>query len=51
MKTIINKILLAFGYEIKKPSYLLLYMNSVTNESWLDGMCRNGQVVKYRANK
>jgi len=47
MKTINNILNLLFSYKTKQVSLLSIYMDSVTNESWLSGMNRNGQIKNY----
>lgn len=47
MKTINNLLSLLFKQKTKKTTLLSIYMNSVTNESWIDGIKRNGQIIRY----
>jgi len=46
MKNIINKII-SIILDRPQPSLLGFYMESVTNESWISGMNRTGQIKKY----
>lgn len=47
MKTINNLLSILFGYKTRKTSLLSIYMDSVTNETWLEGINRNGQIRNY----
>ena len=47
MKTINNLLSLLFKQKTKKTTLLSMYMDSVTNESWIDGIKRNGQIIRY----
>ena len=47
MKTINNLLSILFKQKTKKVTLLSMYMDSVTNESWLEGMNRNGQIRNY----
>jgi hypothetical protein len=47
MKTINNLLSILFKQKTKKTTLLSMYMDSVTNESWFQGMKRNGQIIRY----
>jgi hypothetical protein len=47
MKTINNLLSILFKQKTNKVTLLSMYMDSVTNESWLEGMNRNGQIRNY----
>lgn len=43
-----NKILSLFGYEIKKPSLLLMHMLDTTHAGWIQRITWNGDIRKYQ---
>jgi hypothetical protein len=46
MKNLLNKII-SIIFDKPQPTLLGFYLESVTNESWISGMNRTGQVSKY----
>ncbi len=47
MKTINILLSLLFKQKEKKTTLLSFYMDSVTNETWIEGIKRTGQISKY----
>jgi hypothetical protein len=50
MKDPITLILNLLGYEYRKPSLLLMYMNDVTHEPWIGSLQRQNRTyeVEYK---
>jgi hypothetical protein len=46
MKNLLNKII-SIIFDKPQPTLLAFYLESVTNETWISGMNRTGQVSKY----
>jgi hypothetical protein len=51
MKDPITLILKLLGYEVRKPSLLLMHMMDVTHEPWLGSLRRHGRFSNYIVKK
>lgn len=47
MKTLIDKIVNLFGYEVRRDTYLKIHILEFTNDSWCKTMQNQGRLYEY----